>query len=101
MAKGIVACMEHPAALNEDFNISTPVATTVRELAEVIWRKVHGTSKPLRLVFDAPFEHDVQVRSPATEKAGRVLGIRCDTSLDQMLDEVIPWVKEAIAAGRI
>jgi len=101
LAKGIVTCMEHPAALNEDFNISTPVATTVRELAEVIWRKVHGTSKPLRLAFDAPFEHDVQVRSPGTEKADRVLGIRCDTSLDQMLDEVIPWVKEAIAAGRI
>jgi len=101
LAKGIVTCMEHPVALNEDFNISTPVATTVRELAEVIWRKVHGTAKPLRLIFDAPFEHDVQVRSPATEKADRVLGIRCDTSLDQMLDEVIPWVKEAIAAGRI
>ncbi len=27
---------------NEDFNISTPESTTVRELAEVIWRKIKG-----------------------------------------------------------
>ena len=31
--------MEHPAALNEDFNLSTAESTTVLELAENIWQR--------------------------------------------------------------
>src|SRR5271169_919046 len=40
LARGIRVCVEHPAALNQDFNLSTPVRTTVLELAELIWRKI-------------------------------------------------------------
>jgi hypothetical protein len=29
------------------------------------------------------------------------LGFEATTSLDEMLDEVIPWVKEAISSGLI
>jgi UDP-glucose 4-epimerase len=101
LAKGIATCVEHPEAFNDDFNISTAVPTTVRELAEVIWHKVHGANRKLSLVMDPPFEHDVQVRSPDVRKAEQKLGVRCETSLDSMLDEVIPWVRDAIAAGRI
>ena len=42
LAKGIVECMSQDAAYNEDFNISTPESTSVRELADVIWRKIKG-----------------------------------------------------------
>ncbi|MGC1185399.1 MAG: NAD-dependent epimerase/dehydratase family protein, partial [Candidatus Dormiibacterota bacterium] len=38
LAQGILLAMEHPAALNEDFNFSTVESTTVLELAELIWR---------------------------------------------------------------
>lgn len=99
LAEGIRVCMENPAALNDDFNISTPVATTVRELAEAIWKKVHGPDKPLRLEHDAPFQHDVQFRSPDVSKAKRVLGFETKTTLDQMLDEVIPWIKHQLDSG--
>lgn len=101
LARGIVTAMEHPAALNEDFNISTGRSTTVIELAELIWRKVRGGDVPLRVVSDAPFEHDVQRRIPAVEKARRLLGFEATTSLEEMLDEVIPWVERAIADGAI
>jgi UDP-glucose 4-epimerase len=101
LAKGIVTCMFHQAALNEDFNISTPTATTVLELAELIWKKVHGDKKPFRYVSDAPFKYDVQQRVPDVSKAKRVLGYESTTSLSQMLDEVIPWIKTEIAAGTI
>ena len=56
---------------------------------------------PFRYVSDAPFEHDVQRRVPATEKARDVLGFEATTSLDAMLDEVIPWIEAAVADGRI
>jgi UDP-glucose 4-epimerase len=101
VAAGIVAAMEHPAARNEDFNISSAVGTTVSELAALIWRKVKGEHDVLRLVHDEPFRHDVQRRVPSTEKARRLLGFEATTSLDQMLDEVIPWVAAAIEAGTL
>lgn len=101
LAAGIVTCMEHPAAHNQDFNISTAQSTTVLELAELIWRKVNGPERPFRYVSDAAFEHDVQKRIPSTEKAKRVLGFEATTGLDAMLDEVIPWIRNAVTAGQI
>ncbi|HVS48363.1 MAG TPA: NAD(P)-dependent oxidoreductase [Candidatus Dormibacteraeota bacterium] len=101
LARGIRMAMESEKALNEDFNLSTAQSTTVQELAEVIWRKVHGAERPLHLVSDAPYEHDVQMRVPDVNKAREVLGFEATTSLDEMLDEVIPWIREEIKAGRI
>ena len=101
LAEGIVASMEHADALNDDFNLSTDQSTTVLELAELIWRKIKGPEVPLRVVSDEPFEFDVQRRVPSTEKAKRALGFEATTTLDQMLDEVIPWIRSAIEAGTI
>ena len=101
LARGIRLAMESEKALNEDFNLSTARSTTVRELAELVWRKVHGPDKPLRLVSDPPYEHDVQMRVPDVRKAREVLGFEATTSLEEVLDEVIPWIREEITAGGI
>ena len=101
LASGIIAAMEHPDAAFEDFNLSTPESTTVLKLAELIWRKVKGPGVPLRIVSDEPFAWDVQRRVPSTEKAKRMLGFEATTSLDAMLDEVIPWIASAVARGTI
>jgi UDP-glucose 4-epimerase len=101
LARGIAIAMEHPAARNEDFNLSTDVSTTVIELAEVIWRKIYGDDVPFRYVSDEPFEHDVSRRVPSTEKAKEILGFEADWSLSQMLDEVIPWIEKALTDGVI
>jgi UDP-glucose 4-epimerase len=100
LARGIRMAMESEAAVNEDFNLSTAESTTVSELAALIWRKVNG-ERPLRLVHDPPFEHDVQRRIPDVRKARAVLGFEATTSLDAMLDEVIPWIVAELEAGRI
>src|SRR5829696_8636689 len=60
LARGIAIAIEHPDALNDDFNLSTAQSTTVLELAEVIWKKIKGDDVPFRYVSDDPFEHDVQ-----------------------------------------
>jgi UDP-glucose 4-epimerase len=99
LAKGIVECMSQEAARNEDFNVSTPESTSVRELADTIWRKIRGDA-PLTIVSDPAYEYDVQKRVPDVTKAKEVLGIECSTSLDEMLDEVIPWVTQAVEDGR-
>ena len=101
LARGIRLCMESPAARNEDFNISTATSTTVLELAEAVWHKIHGPDRPLRVVNDPPFEYDVPMRVPDVRKALRLLGFEATTPLEDVLDEVIPWISAEIEAGRI
>ncbi len=100
LAKGIRVCVENPNATNEDFNISTEVSTNVRELAEIIWKKIKG-DEPLNIMSDKPYEHDVQKRVPDCTKAKKLLGFEATTSLDEILDEVIPWVTDQVKIGAI
>jgi UDP-glucose 4-epimerase len=100
LARGIVTAMEQPAARNEDFNLSTGESTTVLELARRIWARLRP-GVPFRFVSDPPFDHDVQRRVPSIEKAKRLLGFEATTTLDQMLDVVVPWIERAVREGRI
>jgi nucleoside-diphosphate-sugar epimerase len=101
LAHGIRLAMESEATLNEDLNLSTAESTTVLDLARMIWRKVHGPEREFRSVSDPPFEHDVQMRVPDVRKARDLIGFEATTSLDAMLDEVIPWIRSEIEAGRL
>ena len=101
LARGIATALEHPDARNEAINLATPQPTTVLELAAAIWRKVYGPDAPLRVVHDTAFRDDVQRQHASTAKAERLLGFEPTITLDEMLDEVIPWVEEAIALDLI
>ncbi len=100
LVEGIRLCIESEKAINQDYNLSTPVSTTVLELAELIWKKING-NKPFRYISDEPFKHDVQKRVPSVEKAKRILGFETKKTLDEVLDEVIPWIEEQIKLGGI
>ena len=100
LAEGIRYCIESEKAVNEDFNLSTPVSTTVLELARLIWQKINA-NRPFRYVSDPPFTYDVQRRIPNVEKAKQILGFEATTSLSAALDELIPWVKKQIDIGGI
>ena len=100
LARGIVLAMESEKALNEDFNLSTSESTTVRELVEVIWKKIYP-EKDLEVVCDPSFKYDVSKRVPSTLKAHEVLSFEAKTTLSEMLDEVIPWIKKAIENEQI
>jgi UDP-glucose 4-epimerase len=101
LARGIAIAVEHPAALNEDFNLSTAESTTVLALAEMIWHKINGADTPFAYVSDPAFEYDVQKRVPDVTKAKNVLGFEATTTLSDMLDIVIPWIADAVKAGTI
>jgi nucleoside-diphosphate-sugar epimerase len=101
LARGIVLAMESEAAHNEDFNLSTAQGTTVLELAEAIWRKIKGPDVPFRYTSDPGYEYDVQKRVPSVAKAKEVLNFEALTTLDELLDEVIPWIEMAVDEGWI
>ena len=100
LARGIRLCVESGDAINEDFNLSTPVGHTVLQLAELVWNAIRpGT--PFRYECDAPFKYDVQKRVPDVRKARDVLGFEAATPLAAVLDEVIPWIREQIRQGKM
>jgi UDP-glucose 4-epimerase len=100
LARGIRTCIEHPKALNEDFNISTAKSTSVLELAETIWKYLKP-GVPFRYKSDEAFKYDVQMRVPDVSKAKNLLGYEATTGLDVILDEVIPWIKKQVELGGI
>ncbi len=100
LAAGVRMCMEDERALNDDFNLSTAASTTVLELAQTIWKKLEP-GKRFEFVSDDPFAYDVQRRVPDVRKAKEKLGFEATTTLDEMLDEVIPWLREQLALGNL
>jgi UDP-glucose 4-epimerase len=101
LAKGIVATLETDVALNNDFNISTANGHTVLELATLINSKINGPDSKLTFFHDEAYEHDVQRRVPDVRKAKDLLNFEAKTTLSDMLDEVIPWIRKAIEQGNI
>ena len=81
------------SAINEDFNLSTAQRTTVLELAELIWRKING-ERPLTIrARRAVRARRAAPRARRRARRSEVLGFEATTTLDEMLDEVIPWIR--------
>ena len=100
LANGIYECIINPNALNNVFNISTNKGHTVLELAKIIWNRINP-DKEFNYICDEPYKWDVQKRVPDVSKAENILNIKCETSLEEALDEIIPWIIEQIKIGGI
>ena len=100
LARGIRAAMESPAAICEDFNISTDVSTSVLELAQLVWQ-IAEVDVPFDYVCDEPFVHDVERRVPDTTKARQVLGFKAAIPIQQSVREVVDWIRGEIEHGRL
>jgi UDP-glucose 4-epimerase len=92
IARGIRMALESEKSLNEDFNISTPVATSVKELAEVVWN-ILNPGMPFSTVSDEAYEYDVQRRIPNTSKAQELLGFEAEVGLEESVREVIEYMR--------
>lgn len=100
IAKGIILAMFSKKAKNEDFNISSNKGMTMLYLARQIHKKIYPNKK-FSYVSDKPFMYDVQKRIPDTTKAEKLLGFKASVNIDQMLDELIPWIREQIKLKKI
>jgi UDP-glucose 4-epimerase len=72
MVSGVLACLEHPAAVGQAFNIGNPRgAVTIFDLAQRIKRLADARGA---IVFEPRHHADVELRVPNVEKARTVLG---------------------------
>ena len=88
----MLACLEHPDAVGQTFNIGNPRSTvTIYDLAQRIKRiaGAHG-----EITFQPLHYADVELRIPNVEKAREVLGFEAKVDLDEGLEKTIAWYRE-------
>jgi nucleoside-diphosphate-sugar epimerase len=92
IARGIRLALQTPEAENEDFNISTSVPTSVKELAQVVW-EILKPGQEFTYVSDPAYLYDVQKRVPDVSKARDILGFEAEIALEDSVREVIRWFR--------
>jgi len=97
LARGIRMAMESEKAINNDFNISTSQATSVLELAEVIWKILKPDTK-FNYTCETGYKYDVQKRVPNTDKAKEVLGFEAEVGLEESVIEVVNYMVKKVHA---
>jgi UDP-glucose 4-epimerase len=89
---GIVTALGHPAAVNEDLNISASDERTIAEIAQLIWEACGRDPAEFELRHLPSFEVDVQRRWPSVEKARRVLGWEAQVDLTEGIARTVEWL---------
>jgi nucleoside-diphosphate-sugar epimerase len=94
IADGIVVATGHPAALNEDFNISASEELTIAETARIIWEECGKDPEAFELKHLPTFEVDVVRRWPSVEKAKRLLDWEARIGVREGIAQTVAWLRE-------
>ena len=94
IADGVVTALAHPAAENEDFNISASDERTIAEIARIVWEACGRDPHDFELRHLPSFEVDVQRRWPSVEKAARLLDWRARIELRTGIGQTVEWLRE-------
>jgi UDP-glucose 4-epimerase len=98
VAGALMKLMDHPGAVGEVFNIGSSEEVTIRTLAERV-RALTGSQSeivcvPYEQAYGEGFE-DMPRRVPDIGKIGNLIGYRPTRSLDQILESVIAFFRDA------
>jgi UDP-glucose 4-epimerase len=96
IADGLVTAMAHPAAEDEDFNISAAEELTVAEIARVVWEACGERPEEFELEHLPSFRVDVQRRWPSVEKAERLLGWRAKIGPREGIEATAEWLRGVV-----
>ncbi len=99
IADGVVSAMAHPAAENEEFNVSASDERTMAEIARIIWEACGRDPGDFELRHLPTFEVDVQRRWPSVEKARSLLGWEAQVDLRQGIAQTVEWMRGQRLAG--
>jgi UDP-glucose 4-epimerase len=94
IADGIVVATGHPAALNEDFNISASEELTIAETARIIWEECGEDPAAFELKHLPTFEVDVVRRWPSVEKAKTLLGWESQIGVREGIAQTVAWLRD-------
>jgi nucleoside-diphosphate-sugar epimerase len=93
IADGIVTALRHPAALNQDFNISAGEELTVAEIAQLVWEVCGRPPEEFELEHLPSYRVDVQRRWPSVEKARQLLGWEARVDIRDGVAQTTDWLR--------
>ena len=97
MVRGLLLCLEHPAAVGESFNIGNArSAVTIFDLAGRI-KRLSGC--PGEIVFQPLHYTDVELRIPNVTKARELLGFAAEVELEDGLARTIAWYRARLGSA--
>lgn len=90
MVEGVMACLEHPNAVGQSFNIGNARAvTTIYGLAEAVLRV---TGSRARIQFRQALSADIELRIPNVDKARDLIGFAARVDLEEGLRRTAEWI---------
>ncbi|KPF50036.1 epimerase [beta proteobacterium AAP51] len=90
MVEGVMACLEHPNAIGQSFNIGNARAvTTIYGLAEAVLRVTGSTA---RIQFRKALSADIELRIPNVDKALELIGFAAQVDLEDGLRRTAAWI---------
>jgi UDP-glucuronate decarboxylase len=93
LIEGFVRMMASPASVTGPINMGNPVEFTIRELAELVLKKIGGRSK---LVFLPLPKDDPKQRQPDISRARETLDFAPKTNLEDGLDKTIAYFQSSL-----
>jgi UDP-glucose 4-epimerase len=100
VVKAFMSLIQSKGAVGEVFNIGGIDEISMLDLAKKIIEKTKSNSNIELIPYEAAFEkdfEDMQRRVPGIEKIQSLIGFAPSISLDQILDDVIVYMKTRVA----
>ncbi|HOK89918.1 MAG TPA: GDP-mannose 4,6-dehydratase [Candidatus Hydrogenedentes bacterium] len=98
----LMALMDCPAALGQVFNVGSQERVTIEELAKRVIART-GSSSSIRYIPYAqafgPGYEDMRHRAPCLDKIRALIGYTPKTSLNEIIDSVVAYIREQLQRG--
>jgi UDP-glucose 4-epimerase len=104
VVEALYRLMQTPAAVGQVFNIGTDREVTILELAQLIKHSTGSESEIVRVPYDQAYGvgfEDMRRRVPSIAKLRRTIDFAPQTSLEQVVADVIDEQRAALEAGRL
>jgi UDP-glucose 4-epimerase len=99
VAGGVIAAMDSPAGVNEDFNIAAGRELSVGEIAHIVWETCgEGSGAPAK---EPPPTGAVEAQRswPAVAKARRLLGWEAQIEAEEGIAATVEWIRARGSVG--
>lgn len=100
----VIKLMDHPDAVGQVFNVGSTEEVSIAELAEVVKVAADSESEIVQIPYSEAYEdgfEDMPRRVPDTTKVGKLVGFRPTKTLDQIVERVIAFHRQAAAAKAV
>jgi UDP-glucose 4-epimerase len=97
VVRAMVALIDEPRAVGQDFNIGNGAEITINELAERIRALTGGQSSIVHIPYDEAYEagfEDMPRRVPDITRIGALVGYKPTVDLDQILERVVEYFRQ-------